>query len=298
MPLGDETSPQRSSAIAQLDLIEAAAKRAEIRKNGPSLRAAPERPEGADDTLYSLLGELRADIQALKAERTTLTPPPPPSPESQMQSMLAELHRDIEVLKGEQVAWTATQKERELQAMLQELRHDIHILSDQAPKHAAAKPSEGRWRMSPDQVLKLGIPLGVVAGIAAAFVLMLATGQFNVGTRTSPQLAGFGSVTNAQNRHYAATPEQLMETAGALLGKGDIVFARRVLANAVSQGSALSSVELAKTYDPELLARLYNPSGAAPDESRAMKLYEVASRAGNFEATMRLEQLRKTNSSP
>ncbi|MFV0368691.1 MAG: hypothetical protein ACK5KM_09545 [Hyphomicrobiaceae bacterium] len=274
-------------------MIEATAKRAEKRREGLSGRTA------SDETLYALLGELRADIQALKAEQASHIQAPPPPPENQLQAMLAELHRDVEAMKGEQVAWSASQKERELQAMLHALRQDINTLNNaQSPNHALVRSGAGSRRMASDQLLKVGIPFGMLAGIVAAFSLLFMSGQLTVGNFSSTQLSGFGSPPIAQRGQYAATPEQLLETANALIGKGDIVFARRVLANAVSQGSAIATVELAKTYDPEFLARLYNPSGVAPDEARALQLYEAASRVGNFDATMRLEQLRKIKTSP
>ncbi|MEQ1672481.1 MAG: hypothetical protein ABL893_16635, partial [Hyphomicrobium sp.] len=89
-----------------------------------------------------------------------------------------------------------------------------------------------------------------------------------------------------------ATPDQLLQTANVLLGRGEIEFARQVLTNATTQGSAVAALILARTYDPVRLSQMYNPSGIAPNIERAQTLYEIAAGSGNAEAIARLDELR------
>lgn len=280
--MGEIELPRSKNVLSQLDLIEATAKRAEQRQ-----REKQESP-GSESNIYGLLNELRRDIQSLKAEQAAQSPPTVPHQDRQLHDLLSELHRDIELLKGEQAALTNQQHERQLQAMLFELRQDISHLSSQTDAYSKWSPRELPRQQSAGLALSIGIPLGILGGVGAAVVLLMLTGQLNMG----PMMRA-PSERMAPPAAVVATPEQLIETAGALLRKGDIAFARRVLSNAVAQGSTTATLLLAKTYDPELLAQAYNPSAAAPDLARAEKLYESAAGAGSFEATTRLEQLRK-----
>lgn len=286
MPVSKTDPSKPSTMLAQLDLIEATADRGETARKPEAPQAAP------SGMVYEMLIELRRDIQALKNEQSTLAVT---THEQQLHGLLTELHRDIEALKGEQEAWTAKQKQRQLQELLLELRQDITTL------HGADAPPVSRSRSAlrapPAQpqpagmghALKVAIPVGIVGGVAAAFALLLASGQLTPGPgsagrswdgeRVSPPVAAM------------ATPEQLVETARVLLAKGDIAFARRVLGNAVTQGSTVAAVMLAKTYDPRHLAQLYNPAGVAPDEARARMIYESAVRAGSDEAAARLREM-------
>lgn len=298
------------SALSQLDLIEETA-------NQASLRQLEQRNKTVSDAnIYDLLNELRYDIQTLKSEQVSqsLAALPPqerqlhdllnelrhdiqtlkteqvsqslavlPPQERQLHDLLSDLHRDIEHLKGEQAALTNPQQERQLQTMLSELRRDI---TNQVDGRRRWELQEAPRRRT-SGTLAIGVPLGILAGIGAAVALMMMSGQIQFGSMTNaPPVRTDPTATNL------ATPEQLIETASTLLRKGDIAFARRVLSNAVAQGSIAATVLLASTYDPELLAQAYNPSGVAPDPARAEKLYESTARAGNFEATMRLERLR------
>ncbi len=293
-----------TSTLAQLDLIEATADRGEAQRRAGA-------PEGVESSGYieQMLADLHQDIRLLKEEERALGFQPK---DQMLYDLLTELRRDINDLKSEQELSTAQQTDRHLERLLTQLREDITSLNSLGgtgnlrtgvvARDLGAPPSAG-------YVLTLAIPLGILGGIAAAFVLFLAMGLIRVETgggggsavapRPGPERSAVISsapVSAPQQQppqtSTMATPDQLIQTANVLLGRGEIAFARRVLSNAMMQGNITATLLLARTYDPNQLAQMYNPTAAAPDIERAQTLYEVAVRAGNKEAVVLLEELR------
>jgi hypothetical protein len=246
--------------------------------------------------MQTLLAELRRDVQGLKSEWA----PPSQSPEAQLRRMLSELHLDIESLKAEQRSRSVKSKDMQLNAMLMELRSDINALqglvasasTDNAQRspHFEPMPHARRTETS-DGVLKFGIPIGIAIGVMTAVGLLLASRELSIGPNgiSLPRRAEEIS----QQVVPVASPQQLLETANNLTKKGDITFARRVLSNAVAQGSGIAALMLARTYDPQYLSQMYNPLGVTPDVAKARVLYETAAQAGIDEAARRLTELGK-----
>ncbi|PSC02497.1 hypothetical protein SLNSH_23700, partial [Alsobacter soli] len=71
---------------------------------------------------------------------------------------------------------------------------------------------------------------------------------------------------------------RLLARASALLRERDIAGARLLLERAVEEGSAQAAYELARTYDPRVLAS-WSALGVPADPARARALYTRA-RAG------------------
>jgi hypothetical protein len=288
-----ENEPTLSASTRkQLELLEATARRPR-----PSEPASPPAPAGTD-SMQTLLAELRRDVQGLKTEWV----PPPQSPEVQLRQMLSELHLDIEALKAEQRSRSVKSKDMQLNAMIMELRSDINALqglvssastdiAQRAPHFEPLPPS--RKTETSDSVLKFGIPIGIAIGVVTAVGLLLASRELSIGPDgiTIPRRVGEIS----QQVVPVASPTQLLETANTLTKKGDITFARRVLSNAVAQGSGIAALMLARTYDPQYLSQMYNPLGVTPDVAKARVLYETAAQAGIDEAARRLIELGKAH---
>jgi hypothetical protein len=83
---------------------------------------------------------------------------------------------------------------------------------------------------------------------------------------------------------------QLLEEGRALFKQGEVNQARLRFNSAISAPLGLVLLEVARTYDPNYLARLPK-SDAAADLRQARKLYEQASKLGAQEAKQDLEQL-------
>lgn len=85
------------------------------------------------DPVYSLLMELKRDIDGLKREQAQeRLPPPPPAMSAhdrQLYAALSELKHDIDALKREQSQQSLPPGERDLYRMLAELKHDIEVLN-------------------------------------------------------------------------------------------------------------------------------------------------------------------------
>lgn len=267
----------------------------------------------SDQHLYVLLGELQRDIEALRRAQHEQSHSILPSPEQQLYGLLAELRRDIDMLHSVQPVWTPPSKESDLRNMLAELRHDIVALrkletdplgragsvDELRRAFAVGGGAQGAW--SERRMLMVGLPIGIASGVAVGFGLLVLSGEITIGRGAGPgygQALGTPGLATSRNdasglagQTLKASADQLVESARTLIKKGDITFARRVLENAKSQGSASAVLMLAETYDPQVLAELYNPAGAAADISTARKLYEIAARAGNQEAASRLVAL-------
>lgn len=294
--------PEATSTRAQIELIEATARRGEALRRGKETQASH-----GDTHIYQMLAELRRDIQALKEEERQHSLS---SDDRMLQSLLTELRQDIETLKGEQEVWTRGRRERHFVSRLAELRQDIealNLLSDVRGVSPSAGDRGGKRPADTGNVLKLGIPLGILGGVAAAFGLLLATGTVRIETGNAVQSAGGATNRSVTARPVPvpapvqgprmATPDQLIQTANLLIGRGEIDFARQVLVNAATQGNGTAALMLAQTYDPSQLARMFNPRGVAPDPERAQTFYELAASAGNSEAIARLDELRAAGSS-
>lgn len=84
--------------------------------------------------------------------------------------------------------------------------------------------------------------------------------------------------------------EKAVETARALMQKGEVQAARRKLLAAMTGSNAVVVLGFARTFDPNELARLPKVD-ASPDPQRARALYEHALKMGAKEAAEALKHL-------
>lgn len=89
------------------------------------------------------------------------------------------------------------------------------------------------------------------------------------------------------------TPEtrKLLAEGNSLFKYGDIRKARNAYEKAWKSGSAAGAYNLARSYDPVILASL-NLKKAAPDKAKALEWYERAATAGHEEAAAAIVRLR------
>lgn len=99
------------------------------------------------------------------------------------------------------------------------------------------------------------------------------------------------SVTLALATPETAATLNLIQSADALLGRGDVEAARRSYARAWgNDGSAAAAFGMARSYDPLVLASLAGSNGK-PDGGEALRWYQRAASAGNPEATKAIIRL-------
>lgn len=88
-----------------------------------------------------------------------------------------------------------------------------------------------------------------------------------------------------------AATQKLIDTADALLGRGDVAAARRSYERAWgNDGSAAAAFGLARSYDPLVLSTLPG-SNAAADKGQALRWYQRAASAGNADAATAITRL-------
>ncbi len=169
-----------------------------------------------------------------------------------------------------------------------------------------ATPSPARWRVG--QIVAPAILALALAGVA---ILMFAPGTgvgrlqssvqqaarepaSLVGTLT-PFLESTASLDAAgAEKRPALTLDDLLlvEKAEAMLERGDIIGARRELAEAAAAGNTHAKFALAETFDPNMLAARGLRVPVA-DAGTARALYTQALAAGDARAQRRLEGLQQ-----
>lgn len=105
---------------------------------------------------------------------------------------------------------------------------------------------------------------------------------------TSSAKADFNAYPSKQRE-----ADELLARANALLQAGNINDARRLYAQANSLSASDALVGLAKTYDPDFLAKL-NVKNAKPDSEIALAYYRQAEAAGAAGAKEAIEALQRT----
>lgn len=89
-----------------------------------------------------------------------------------------------------------------------------------------------------------------------------------------------------------AEAQNLAAKGDMLLKSGDIAMARRFYEQAFAKGSIDAAIGAGRTYDPIVYATL-RVQGLKPDPARAMEWYMRASAAGNKDAEVAIEALKK-----
>jgi hypothetical protein len=113
--------------------------------------------------------------------------------------------------------------------------------------------------------------------------LALAPASEPVPTRPAPRIPSVPA-------HNADEIDLWLKQGQDFISAGDVVTARMVLRRAAEAGVGAAALALARTYDPEVLAKM-GARGVTPNPEEARRWYETAQRLGSSEAAQRLERL-------
>ena len=170
----------------------------------------------------------------------------------------------------------------------------------------AATSTPARWRVG--QIVAPAVLALALVGVAILMFTPVASvgrlqSHVQQAARQSPSLAGTLSSSQESSASLDSSSALkrptltlddllLIEKAESMLERGDIIGARRELAEAASAGNAHAKFALAETFDPNMLAARGMRVPVA-DAGTARALYTQALAAGDGRAQRRLEGLQQ-----